>query len=70
MVPTYFRRELRDRVLQRPLRLRALFLLCRFASSNRRRLRQDSRHIRQRVGRMAARWQAPAGYPVRCGLAV
>src|SRR5215203_5295892 len=25
MVPTYFRRELRDRVLQRPLRLRTLF---------------------------------------------
>src|SRR5438874_12192003 len=29
MVPTYFRRELRDRVLQRLLRLRALFLCCR-----------------------------------------
>src|SRR3954470_19280117 len=27
MVPTYFRRELRDRALQRPLRLRTLFLL-------------------------------------------
>src|ERR1700720_2515971 len=27
MVPTYFRRELRDRVLQRPSRLRAFFLL-------------------------------------------
>jgi len=28
MVPTYFRRELRDRVLQRPSRLRT-FLFCR-----------------------------------------
>jgi len=25
MVPTYFRRELRDRALQRPLRLRTIF---------------------------------------------
>ena len=32
MVPTYFRRELRDRALQRPLRLRTLFRLI-FASS-------------------------------------
>ena len=28
MVPTYFRRELRDRVLQRPSRLRTYFLFC------------------------------------------
>jgi 5-formyltetrahydrofolate cyclo-ligase len=28
MVPTYFRRELRDRVLQRPLRLRTIFVAC------------------------------------------
>src|SRR5207253_7345517 len=28
MVPTYFRRELRDRVLQRPLRLRTFVFIC------------------------------------------
>src|SRR5438309_9452400 len=34
MVPTYFRRELRDRVLQRPSRLRAfVFFVCRIFST-------------------------------------
>src|SRR2546430_10273219 len=36
MVPTYFRRELRDRVLQRPLRLRTIFVVGEFASQVRR----------------------------------
>src|ERR1700716_1123620 len=32
MVPTYFRRELRDRALQRPSRLRTFVLVCFFAA--------------------------------------
>jgi hypothetical protein len=51
MVPTYFRRELRDRVLQRPSRLRTLFFLL-------------SSYLRRSVLPLPS-CPAKAGYPVR-----
>ena len=54
MVPTYFRRELRDRVLQRPSRLRTFLLPSDFSKS--------VHH--------SPSYPAKAGYPVRRGFAV
>src|ERR1700731_4090566 len=55
MVPTYFRRELRDRVLQRPSRLRAFVSFCFVA----RVISADSSPLTS--------YPAKAGYPVRRG---
>src|SRR3979411_1826790 len=58
MVPTYFRRELRDRVLQRPSRLPPfVFLVCHRVCSR--------RHLPH-----FSSSPAKAGYPVRRGSAV
>src|SRR5260370_19977693 len=56
MVPTYFRRELRDRVLQRPTRLRTFVFWL-------------SSYLRSSVSQFSS-YPAKAGYPVRRGFSI